>query len=54
MTQLLALPELEALRALTVDGWWLMLTRSVRHCCRLQHERSLTIFSHWLCTRTVE
>jgi MFS family permease len=30
MTRLLALPELEALRSLTVDGWWLMLTRVVR------------------------
>jgi MFS family permease len=30
MTRLLALPELEALRSLTVDGWWLMLARVVR------------------------
>src|SRR5262249_49089323 len=30
MTRLLALPELEALHSLTVDGWWLMLTRGVR------------------------
>src|SRR5262249_47316790 len=30
MTRLLALPELEALHSLTVDGWWLMLTRVVR------------------------
>ncbi len=30
MTRLLVLPELEALRSLTVDGWWLMLARVVR------------------------
>ena len=30
MTRLLALPELEALHSLTVDGWWLMLARVVR------------------------